>query len=104
MAITTHCAPAGEAGAVQLSVPAVEPPWYPLVLVPVRLEVRSMPDALSRSVTPVSGHGAALQRKAWTATIVPVAVPVTAPLKVAPASTVVLDASSVRRAYWSVLA
>ena len=68
------------------------------MLVPVSVLVRSMTEERSRSIVPVAGHGVALQRYASTATIEPVAVPVTLPLNDAPALTAVVEACSVRRA------
>jgi hypothetical protein len=59
---TTHWAPAGEAGAVQLRLPAVVPSKNPSVFVPVSCEVRFSCEERSISRTPVAGHGEAVQR------------------------------------------
>src|SRR5579864_4848379 len=59
---TTQSAPAGALGAVQFNVPVVDPPWYPSVLVPVRVEVRFLTEDRSSDTVPVAAHGAVVQR------------------------------------------
>src|SRR3954453_14624993 len=59
---TTHCAPAGDAGAVHPSVPGVDPPLYPAVFVPVRVPVRFTTDDRSSGTVPVAAQGATVQR------------------------------------------